>query len=114
MDPEGMKGHMMMCPMCMAFARTMTRVELAATPDGGAIVSANGRLTKYDAQLNVVKQIDLPLDMEQMHRRMMEMMDSPLHEKMKEKWQEMMAQRDEQKGEEEPPGPPGHHHHDRR
>jgi hypothetical protein len=101
---------MMMCPMCMAIAKTMTRVKVAATPDGGAIVSANGRLTKYDAQLNVVRQIDLPLDIEQMHRRMMEMMDSPLHEKMKEKWKERMAQWGEGESGKESSEPPGHHH----
>lgn len=109
-----MTGHMMMCPMCMGVATGMTRVRIAATPDGGAIVSANGRLMKYDGQLNLVKQIDLPLDIEQIHRRMMEMMESPLHEKMKEKWREMMAQHGMEEGEEEAPEPPGHHRHGRR
>jgi hypothetical protein len=106
--PGPMKGHMMMCPMCGAIAAGMARVRLAATPEGGVIVSANGRLMKYDGQLNLVTQIDLPLDVEQMHRRMLEMMDSPLHEKMKEKMKEMMARHGGGEGEGEPPG---HRHH---
>ncbi len=98
MEHEGkMKGHMMMCPMCMGIATGMTRVRIAATSDGGAIVSTNGRLMKYDGQLNLVKRIDLPLDIEQIHRQMLE----------------MMAHHGEE-GEEEPPEPPGHHHHGRR
>jgi hypothetical protein len=106
-----MKGHMMMCPMCGAIVGGMTRVGLAATSDGGALVSANGRLMKYDSQLNLVKQIDLPLDIEQIHRRMLEMMENPLHDKMKEKWKEMMARYAEEEGKEESPG---HHHHGRK
>jgi hypothetical protein len=102
---------MMMCPMCGAIAAGMARVRLAVTPEGGAIVSANGRLMKYDGQLNLIKQIDLPLDIEQMHRRMLEMMDSPLHEKMKEKMKELMARHGEEEDEEGPPGP---HHHGRK
>jgi hypothetical protein len=113
MEHEGMmKGHMM-CPICMGIVTEMTRVSMVATPEGGAIVSAGDRLTKYDAQLNVVRQVDLPLDIEQMHRQMMEMTESPLHEEMRKKWQEMMAQRGEEGGA-EPPGPPGYRHHGRR
>jgi hypothetical protein len=115
MEHEGKwKGQGMMCPMCLGIAKAMTRVRVAATPDGGAIVSANGRLMKYDSQLNLVKQIDLPLDIEQLHRRMLEMMDSPLHKQMREKWKEMTAPQGEEEGPEGPPGPPGRHHHGRR
>jgi hypothetical protein len=108
-----MKGHMMMCPLCAAIAAGMTRVRIATAPDGGVVVSANGRLLKYDGQLNLVKQIDLPLDVEQMHRRMLEMMDSPLHERMREKMREMMAHHGGEEGGQEPLGPPGRHHHGR-
>lgn len=106
---DKMKGHMM-CPMCIGIAMGMTRVRIASTPDGGAIVSVNGRLMKYDGELNLVKQIDLALDVEQMHRQMMEMMDSPMHEKMKEKMKNMMMQQGEEQGREGPRESPGHQH----
>ena len=54
---EGMMGGGMMKMMGMM---QQMHSNLVATPDGGVIVSSGGKLIKYDNQLNVVKQIDLP------------------------------------------------------
>ena len=54
----GMMGKGMMMK-CMGMMQQM-HSNMVATPDGGVIVSSGGKLIKYDNQLNVVKQVDLP------------------------------------------------------
>jgi hypothetical protein len=54
----GMMGNGMMMK-CMGMMQQM-HSNMVATPDGGVIVSSGGKLIKYDNQLNVVKQVDLP------------------------------------------------------
>jgi hypothetical protein len=54
----GMMGRGMMMK-CMGMMQQM-HSNMVATPDGGVIVSSGSKLIKYDNQLNVVKQVDLP------------------------------------------------------
>lgn len=79
---EGMKGGMMkegmmgkgmmdgkmmgMCPMM----KSMMERSVVATSDGGVIVVAGNKLTKYDKDLNVVKEVELKMDMEGMQKMM--------------------------------------------
>jgi hypothetical protein len=51
----GGKGMMKMMRMMQQMHPSMV-----ASSDGGVIVLSGGKLTKYDIQLNVVKQVDLP------------------------------------------------------
>ena len=71
-----MDGKMMgMCPMM----KSMMDRNVVATSDGGIVVVAGNKLTKYDKDLNVVKEVELKVDMEGMHKKMMEMMqDCPM------------------------------------
>ncbi len=55
---KGMTGKGMMMKM-MGMMQQM-HSNMVATSDGGVIVSSGGKLIKYDNQLNVVKQVDLP------------------------------------------------------
>lgn len=74
---EGMKGGMMgkgmrhgksmkMCPMM----KTMTTRSVVATSDGGVVVVMGNKLTKYDKNLNVVKEVELKMDLEGMQKMM--------------------------------------------
>jgi hypothetical protein len=68
-----MKGDMMcgkmkgMCPMM----QSMMQKSVVAMSDGGIIVVTGNKLTKYDKDLNVVKEDESKMDMEGM-RKMME------------------------------------------
>lgn len=56
---DGMKDKGMM--KMMGMMREMhNKVSVTATSDGGALVVSGGKLIKYDNQLNVVKEVDLP------------------------------------------------------
>ena len=68
---EGMMGKGMMGGMMM---KSMMEKTIVATSDGGIIVSAGNKLTKYDKDLNVVKEVEIKMDMEGMHKQMMDMM----------------------------------------
>ena len=62
-----MDGKMMgMCPMMKS---TMER-SVVATSDGGVIVVMGNKLTKYDKDLNVTKEVELKMDMEGMQKMM--------------------------------------------
>jgi len=57
---KGMMGGGMM-KMMMGMMRQMhDKASVTATSDGGALVVSGGKLIKYDNQLNVVKEVDLP------------------------------------------------------
>ena len=64
MDDMGMKGKMMK-------GGGMQHPSMVATPDGGVIVLSGPRLTKYDKDLNLVKEVELkpgpkpPMDMKE-------------------------------------------------
>ena len=60
----GMHGMMM----------KMMEKTMVPTSDGGVIVLAGNQLTKYDKDLNVVKEVELKMDMEAMKKNMDDMM----------------------------------------
>ena len=66
MGGRGMMGMMGMCPMM----KSMMERTVVATGDGGIIVVTGNKLTKYDKDLNVVKEIELKMDMEGMQKMM--------------------------------------------
>lgn len=74
MDKGGMMGGKMMgmCPMM----QSMMQKSVVATTDGGIIVVTGNKLTKYDKDLNVVKEVELKMDMEGMQKQMMDMMQN--------------------------------------
>ena len=69
MDDKGgmMGGGMMgMCPMM----KSMMERSVVATSDGGVVVVTGNKLIKYDKDLNVIKEVELKMDMEDMHKMM--------------------------------------------
>jgi len=57
------------CPMY----KMMGGKELLATQDGGVVLMMGNKLIKYDAQLNLVKEAEIKIDMEAMKKMMEEM-----------------------------------------
>ncbi len=66
------KGKMGMCPMHMNMCGSMMKSQIVATDDGGVIVLVCNKLMKYDKNLNVVKEVELKIDMEEKMTKMME------------------------------------------
>ena len=56
---KGMMGDGMMGKMRGMMMHGMMKVSMVATPDGGVIVLSGHTLTKYDKNLNVVKEVEL-------------------------------------------------------
>lgn len=78
----GMQGDMPMCPMCSMAAGGMMQKSMVAV-DGGIIMAVGNKLIKYDDQLNKVEEVELEMDMAQMHQKMQQMMQScPMMQKM--------------------------------
>ncbi len=73
MEKGGMMGGKMMgmCPMM----QSMMQKQVVATSDGGIIVVMGNKITKYDKDLNVIKEVEQKMDMEGM-QKMMESMKS--------------------------------------
>jgi len=64
----------MSCPMChMNKSMMMGEKKLVATQDGGAVLMMGNKLIKYDAQMNLVKEVEIKMDMEAMKKLMEEM-----------------------------------------
>lgn len=61
------------CPMCHMGKMMMKGEELLATQDGGVVLMRGNKLIKYDAQLNLVKETEVKIDMEAMCKAMEEM-----------------------------------------
>lgn len=86
-----MKGKMMHhgkekgASMMQMMMGTMMKKQMVATEDGGIIVLSGNKLLKYDKDLNLKKEVEVPMDMEGMHKRMKKMMKNCL---MKKKMQE--------------------------
>lgn len=57
--------HMMM--------KMMMDKSVVATSDGGVVVVAGKKMTKYDSALNVVKEVEIKMDMDAMMQDMKEM-----------------------------------------
>jgi hypothetical protein len=84
MDKHGHMGGM--CPGHMMMGRMMTSSQLVAMPDGDVVVMMGTRLTKYDKNLAVVKEVEMKLDTDAMMKRMEEMCDRcPACKAMKER-----------------------------
>ena len=79
------KGHG--CSMCHMHKMMMAEgKKLIATQDGGVVLMMGNKLIKYDAQLNVVKEAEIKMDMEAMKNAMEEMKKNcPMCSKMQEK-----------------------------
>lgn len=60
------------CPACGA----MMHIQMLATEDGHLIVLVGNTLQKYDADLQLVKEAELKIDMQKMHQHMQDMMKS--------------------------------------
>jgi hypothetical protein len=79
-------GKMMhACPMHAMMMHNMMSCQMVATEDGGVIIMGFGKLTKYDKDLNVVKEVDVKIDVEAMKKMMTQMMEAcPMCKKMTE------------------------------
>jgi hypothetical protein len=85
----------MMCPMHCG----MMMKKMIATSDGGVIVMAGKKLIKYDKDLNLVKEVEIKMDMEKMMKdcpMCQEMMEH--HNKMKGKGMEAKEEMDARHG----------------
>ena len=74
---EEMKGSMMekgemkgMCPIHAAKMKSMTAPSIVTTSDGGVIVLSGRTLTKYDKNLNVLKEVEINFSQEGMGKMM--------------------------------------------
>jgi len=76
MGMMGQGGQTHGCAMCGMMAGSMMMKTMTATPDGGVIVAVGNRLIKYDNQLNVVKDTEMKIDMNQMFSSMQKIMDN--------------------------------------
>lgn len=73
-DKKWDKKDGMSCSMChMHKSMMMGERKLIATQDGGAILIMGNKLIKYDAQMNVIKEVAITIDMEAMKKSMEEM-----------------------------------------
>ena len=91
--------------MGMCSMQGMMQKTMVATEDGGVVVMMGDKLVKYDKDLNKVKEVAIPMDVEQMQGGMQKMQQGcPRH-------QEMMKESSmPQKG--STPEPPTHEGHD--
>ena len=80
----GMQGDMPMCPMCSMAAGGMMQKTMVPV-DGGLVVAVGNKLIKYDDQLNKVEEVELEMDMAEMHQEMQKMMQScPMVQQMQD------------------------------
>ncbi len=68
---HGMKDGM--CPLCSMTMGSMMKREVVASGDGGVIILSGNKLSKYDKDLNLVKEIELPNPMDTMGEKMADM-----------------------------------------
>lgn len=67
----GRQGMMGMSPM----ASMMYSTSLAATNDGGVVVLMGNKLTRYDNDLNAVKEVEVKIDWENWNKMMQQHYD---------------------------------------
>lgn len=72
-ESKGMMGGKMMGMHMMM--KMMMEKSVVATEDGGIVVVAGNKITKYDKDLNVVKEAEIKMDMDAMQKNMKEMME---------------------------------------
>ena len=70
-EGKGMMGGKM---MGMHMMKMMMEKSVVATSDGGIVVVTGNKITKYDKNLNLVKEAEIKVDMEAMGKNMKEMM----------------------------------------
>jgi hypothetical protein len=66
------KPMMGLCPMHMAMWQHAMKKEIIASGDGGVIIMTDGKLYKYDKDLNLVKDVELTKINEDMKAKMEE------------------------------------------
>jgi len=71
----GKERMMPMCPMHHMMMGAMMSRSIVATGDGGVIVMASEKLMKFDKDLNLVKEVQVSIDMEAMQNKMNQMME---------------------------------------
>lgn len=85
MDNER-KQMMEMCPMHTKMMKNMMSKFIVATEDNGVVVMIGNKLFKYDKNLKLKNEAELKIDMEAMHKKMMEIKEKcPMCHKMMEK-----------------------------
>ena len=71
----GKEKMMAMCPMHGMMMGSMMAKSITATGDGGIVVMAGEKLIKYDKDLNLLKEVEVKMDMEGMQKKMGQMME---------------------------------------
>ena len=71
-DGKGMMSGQM---MGMHMMKIMMEKSVVATSDGGIVIVAVNKITKYDKNLNVINEAEIKMDMEAMEKNMKEMME---------------------------------------
>ncbi len=72
-----------MCKMHKMMGKAMTQPHMVSTSDGGVVVRMGDKLLKYSAQLDLVAETKLKMDMQSMEQKMKKMMEScPMCKKM--------------------------------
>ncbi|MBE0536175.1 MAG: hypothetical protein IH624_10950 [Phycisphaerae bacterium] len=83
------QGAMGMCPMHGGMMRSMMDRKVLPTEDGGVIVMIGCQLFKYDANLNLVGQTQVEVDLDAMQKKMQEIMEKcPVRKEMMEMQQD--------------------------
>lgn len=84
MMSKGMKGGMMEIQPGLSMMKMMGG-QMVATKDGGVIVMMGKKLLKYDKDLNLKKEVEIKVDLEQMHEKMVQWKEKcQMQEKMTE------------------------------
>ena len=68
----GMRG---MCPLHMALAKSLTNTQIVPGDDGEVIVMAGHKLMKYDKDLELIKAVELDIDIEAARKKMEQIME---------------------------------------
>ncbi|MCX5687113.1 MAG: DNA polymerase, partial [Candidatus Omnitrophica bacterium] len=83
---KGMEMGRCMCPMHKMMVRRIMDREIIATYDGGIAVVLGNKITKYDKDMNLIKEVEIKIDMEVMKKSMEEMKKNcPMCSKMQDK-----------------------------
>ncbi len=97
-EGKGMMGGKM---MGMHMMKMMMEKSVTSTSDGGVVVVTGNKITKYDKDLNVVKEAEIKTDMEAMGKNMKEMMaQCPMMKAKEEAGEEKVAESAESEHEE--------------
>jgi hypothetical protein len=87
MMKDGMKDGVMggMCSGHVMMGKMMMGCQMVAMPDGDVVVMMGTKLTKYDKNLAVVKEVEMKVDTDAMMKKMMDMCaNCPMCKGMKE------------------------------